>query len=333
MNKFLFSLVLCIASLTMQAQDAQQWSLFSKVTATWCPNCGSWGWAMMEQTQDALVDKNAFTWTIHYSGDLQNPTAQDLRNNLGSNGQPVFYLNDDNIGALSSNYPSKVGEVSETVDLLSSLGAFVDVQVSATYDDMLNVEVELEFVEDVMGEYYLGVYLVENNVIANQANQGPMTSHPNVVRRSFFGDTFGPQIAIDPLKGFTISDNFTEDLALGPDDEVEDFSVVAIVWNLNVNDQYRMFNLGVAQVSETSSNTDLELESKFDLSTNGNQIQINTENNIAYTLNVYDLLGKQIHSSALNGISEISVPTNSSSIYLVEILHEGKRMGKKVFLK
>ncbi len=333
MNKFLFSLILSFTALAVQAQDAKQWSLFSKVTATWCPNCGSWGWAMMEQTQEAIIDKDAFAWTLHYSGDLLNDTAKDLRDNLGGNGQPIFYLNDDNVGALSNNYPSKVTEVSETIDLLSSLGAFVDVRVTAEYDGMLNVSVDAEFVEDVTGEYYLGVYLVENNVIANQANQGPTTSHPNVLRKSLYSTSFGPQIVVDPLEGFIYSDQFTEDLQLGPDDELEDFSVVAIVWNLNVNEQYRMFNLGVAQASETSSASDLELKKKFTISSRDGQIQIITDSNTEYTANVFDLSGKQLYAADKKGDSRITLNNKETNIYLVEIQYEGKRISEKIFLK
>jgi len=334
MKKYIFSLILCFAAIGMQAQEATQWSLFSKVTATWCPNCGSWGWAMMEQTMDALEDKNAFAWTIHYSGDLENQTAVDLRNNLGASGQPVFYLNDDNVGALSNNYPAKVTEVSETVDLLSSLGSFVAVDVDATYGDQLTVDVNIEFVEDVMGEYYLGVYLVENNVIANQANQGQNTSHPNVLRKALSASSFGPQVVVDPDKGFTYSDSFTEDLILGPDDDVEDFSVVAIVWNLNVNNQYRMFNLGLDQVSQaTSSVSDLALRSKFNVQAVHNELRVIADNNDVYTIKLYDLNGKQIFSETKNGSANIPLESNGTSIYLVEIQQDGNRFTEKVFIK
>jgi len=289
---------------------------------------------MMEQSMDALEDKDAFAWTIHYSGDLQNQTAKDLRENLGSNGQPVFFLNDDNVGALSSNYPSKVVELEESVDLLSSLGSSVEVNVDATFGNTLNVDVSLEFVQGVDGEYYLGVYLVEDNVIANQANQGPNTSHPNVVRKALTSTTFGSQIVINPETGFTFSDSFSEELTLGPDDALEDFSIVAIVWNLNVNDQYRMFNLGVDQVSEaTSSISDDALRAKFKVHSANNGVQISTTQNDVYTVNIYDLSGKQIFTATENGSQHIPLAQNGNTMYLIEIQQYGKRFSEKVFLK
>ncbi len=335
MNKFIFSALFCFAALSMGAQSATQWSLFTKVTADWCPRCGTWGWEMMEQTMEELEGKNAFAWTLHYSGGLFNQTAEDLKDNLQTFSQPVFFVNDDDQGVLANNYPSKVTEVVEVVDLLSSLGSSVAVNVDAQHaGNQLQVEVDVEFVTDVTGEYYLGVYLVEDNVVGFQASIGNDANHPNVLREALTSTSFGPNIVNDPSAGFRYEESFTHSLPLGQGEDLEDWSVVAIVWNLNVNDQYRMFNLGVDQASPlTSSISDTELRAKFNISAINNQINIKTDNGNPYGVTVYDLNGKKVFTSTENGSAILPIAANNTQMYLVEIQYEGSRFSEKVFIK
>ena len=339
MNKIILIVLSMFSGFVAFSQDEpDQWTLFSEVTATWCPKCGTWGWDMFSQSLDEMQGENVFLWKLHYSGDLKNPTADTLARNLKFFAQPQFFINDDNIGVTSGNVDDKVKELDETVDLLNNtFGAFAGVQVDLDFDGvMLDVTASTNFISEINGNYHLGVYLVEDNVIANQAGLSSNANHRFVVRESLNENTFGPLFADGiATEGLEFSQEYTIDLELEDDDDPEDFYVVAIVWNyLESEDQYRVLNLGVSQVEAlTSASNDLLSEESFKIYSSNNNIRILPENKETYSVRVYNSIGQELHAITTKGDENIQINNTTENICIVKVEQNGKSISKKIFLK
>ena len=75
-------------AMSAQVPDAPQTSMpvITKIAATWCPPCGSWGWDFFEHMLEDNTD-DAIIMAVHHSGDLVNPTASALTSNLNASSQ------------------------------------------------------------------------------------------------------------------------------------------------------------------------------------------------------------------------------------------------------
>ena len=196
--KQIITLLLILLSLnTINSQDVPeiQQSLITKITATWCPYCGGWGWDFYN---DIYSDNNAKALIIkaNYSGDLQNNTASDFGINFNITYQPKFVVGNENQEVLSSNTASKRIIIKNIVDDNYGLAPVVNAGLLVTKNgNMLNVQTKTRFFQSAEGEYYLGVYVIEDGVINYQSGQGNDAVHKSVLRASMSGSSFGELIA------------------------------------------------------------------------------------------------------------------------------------------
>ena len=98
MKHIIFTISILVSSLTIGfSQDVPevQQSLITKITATWCPNCGGWGWTFFENIYDDNADK-ALLIAAHYSGELQTSVSSDFADNFNISYQPFFILGNEN---------------------------------------------------------------------------------------------------------------------------------------------------------------------------------------------------------------------------------------------
>ncbi len=65
MKKFTLIFTMMITMLSTQAQEISndQWTIMTKTSATWCTNCGAWGWDMFKDLIDDNQDKNVIIWS------------------------------------------------------------------------------------------------------------------------------------------------------------------------------------------------------------------------------------------------------------------------------
>ena len=333
MKKYVFILVLAAFSSNVGAQD--QMSMFSKVTATWCPLCGDWGWTLFEEGLEAMEDKNVLSMTLHYSGELQNQTAKDLADNLNANGQPRFYLNDDYLSFSSSSIPEDVMELEESVDFLNSFPPFASVSTSAVYNGY-NIEVasEFEFLETIPGNYFIVSYLIKDHIIAPQSNQGSMADHRYVLMDSFGDETFGVSIA-SPEAESGLTSAFVEmyDIEIAEED-VSDYYVATVIWNfLETTQTYRFFNASVSQVSFLPSSTiDETLFNDYKVHVDNHTLNINTDKS-DYQISVLNMEGKLITSKVCNGSTQINLSDLNSQMLIINITEGERHSSKRIFLK
>lgn len=329
-------LLILFSFLLMHSVSGQeQWTMFSKVTATWCSNCGSWGWTMFEDALDATENDNVLAWTLHYSGDLRNPTAEAIADNFNAFAQPRFYINNDDIGVNSGNISNKIDELTETVNLLNSFAPFAAVDANAVYDGYkIAGDTQIEFLDDSPGNYYLGVYLVKDHIINPQANQGSMADHRFVLMDHFGDNIFGNMI-VSPQgnAGDMFSENFTKDIEIDLLD-VSDYYVVTVLWNQITDGSYRVFNLDVAQVEYLASNVvDESILSNYKIWVADKSVNIVPQTDSEYAVEIMTIDGKLIHEQKASG--EINIPLNSvnESILVTRISSENKQASQRLFLK
>ncbi len=231
MRKQLLTLVLTWVAFSISAQEVPnlQRPLFTKITATWCPNCGTWGWSYMKdviaQNGDDMLVVGA-----HYSGELENDAGDFFQSVFRSSGQPRFIFGNQDQGVRSSNLVDKLNETDAAVkDLMAQqpeMGVGMNVTVS---NQSLDVHTKTKFFAAVDGTYYLSLYLIENDVIEEQAAVGPNAMHPMVVRSAFTDGGEGIEIVNGSIALDTeIEHDFS--LTRQPEWNLENSYVYAIIW-------------------------------------------------------------------------------------------------------
>lgn len=261
MKKYVSLLVFCLAFssfLSAQVINKNQWTLFTKTSADWCPNCGTWGWNMQKQLVEKFENKNTITWAAHVSGGLQNTAASEIAANLGVNYHPIFFEGQTNMNASSNNVAEKILDAESIVEINALFEPLAGVGVEATINDdrTLEVKANVEFLANVEGgNYFLALYLVEDKLVHKQQNVGPNAVHRYVLRRSLLPTTFGNALITGAVnKGQTFETEVSVENVTGVK---ENLKVAAIIWNRTTDGKYKFFNANQVDVAITSSSEDI----------------------------------------------------------------------------
>ena len=342
MKKFTLTFTMMIAMLSTQAQEVStdQWTIMTKTSATWCGNCGSWGWDLFKDLIEDNSNKNVIIWSSHNSGDLDNDASVDINTGWGSFAQPQFFVNSDNFNVTSSNSQAARVEINGYIDALLGFGALAGVGVDATYDgETLSVTGKAEFftgLED--GDYHLAFYLLKDHVIANQASVGPNADHRYVLTDKITESTFGQQIVEGAVaSGSTYTVEASKEIA---DIDLDNDEVIAILWNLRADGVFAFFNANRNMISSTSAAVEIPGISDISTRQNGNEIilDIITQQNVgAVQSRLVNISGKIIATQDINvikGSNQISYSTNNlpAGTYLVQITANGKMHTEKLII-
>ena len=233
---------LLAGSLTPLAGSAQgvaptQRPIVNKVTATWCSPCGGWGWDLFEGLVDTL-DARAVPLALHYSGDLANPAAAFIADQLDATGQPQFFIGDERQSATASTRAaardSIAARVARRADAPATVGVTLERRTSAD-----SVHAALEFFADAQGSFRVAVYAVEDGIVNRQASRGPDAVHERVLRGSVGGPPSGAAVA-SPLAAAGLRRAVAFALDLDPSWERDRLSLVAVVWRADDADPARL---------------------------------------------------------------------------------------------
>jgi len=239
-------------SLIGQDIPEQQRPLIGKVAATWCPPCGSWGWDFFEN----LVMQNseqATLITAHHSGDLTNDVAQAFSENFEAPYQPYFYYNREDQDVTSDNAADKLLEIKAKVEADWAMSPVANAGLNLLKDDeSLTVESRTKFFQEATGEFYLGVYFVEDEVIAFQANQGENAVHEKILRGAISPGSFGEFLDQGTITAGTEFNHTFEASLSGLNSE--HLEVITIIWN-KVDDKYEVINTNLNSEFTTVSTT------------------------------------------------------------------------------
>ena len=340
-------LVFLFLSFAISAQEInkKQWSLINKKSADWCSLCGGWGWNFHKQLYDRFEGRDVLNWSTHYSGGLMNQASVDITANFGGVSQPIFYVEGTDLIATPNNVAQRLNEAEGIIDFTLSQSPFAGIGIDAVLSSQTNrldVKAKVEFLMDVEGgDYFLGLYLVEDSVVAYQQNQGQMAVHRYLLRRSLMNDTWGK-----PLKKGAISKGTVFDV----DADIENLTtprnklyVAAIIWNKNSNNKYLFFNgyqvpVGIPAASE-DINASISGFKVFQTEGDRISVQLELENTLKDAiLNVTDISGKTVSSRSVGtlptGKHELFIQGNfSPGLHVVSINENNIVKSKKIVIQ
>ncbi|MDA9262016.1 Omp28-related outer membrane protein, partial [Flavobacteriales bacterium] len=167
------------------AHSQKQVPIVYKSTGETCYYCGDWGWQAWIDLSNAF-EGTALTWAnystgfsnAHFRGqelNSSNSTMEAIKQNFGSGGKPNWYVNGNSLGTSSSAANSAAA-----ASIASASSAVVaSASIEGTLEDgVLTVDAQAKFYSAASGEYYMGAYVIENNVNGPQA--GPIGASGNV---------------------------------------------------------------------------------------------------------------------------------------------------------
>ncbi|MCB0650294.1 MAG: Omp28-related outer membrane protein [Saprospiraceae bacterium] len=350
-KRFLTLAFFAFAITFVSAQEIEvpqtQMSLINKVTADWCPYCGTWGWDFFH---DLNTDNSAkaVVFAIHYSGGLQNQTASALTTNYGAVSQPRFILNGVDQNVLSNTTAAARESIQEKVNLEASMSPLAQTGLNATYrdDNMLYCNTRTTFFDAADGAYYMGIYLVEKQVIHQQASLGNNAQHLNVLRLSFTGNTFGTLLANGSIAAGT---SFDYQFSIPKDSYTpSNLEIVSIIWKKE-GETYKFVNANKDSDVEYEVVNGIQLpgidESAFIISPN----MIKDHANISFEmpeftpsaqLSITDLQGKTVsvlHDGSLqqgtNGFEFYRSGHFPAGLYVVRLKIGNQVISRKIILE
>lgn len=231
----------------------KQQTLVTKMAATWCVNCGTWGW----DTYEGMIDENpeeAIFITAHYNGDLHTKTAEAFSKNFKSIGQPQFFLNNSNTGLHEGNRSLKRTEIIEAVKENATKTPIANTGITYSLNDKtLTAQLKTKFFQNTSGVYSVAVYVLEDGVSNFQAGKEEVVEHKKVLRGSLTEEDFGRTIgSLQIASGTEYNRTFSTVI---PDEwNTDRLSLVAVIWKKE-GDEFHFVNGSTIQVAETLENS------------------------------------------------------------------------------
>lgn len=319
--KLFYTLLFGLISFSVAGQSTP---VLSKTTATWCPRCGDWGWSYMQEMKSEFQDETALVLGVHYLGStLENETSIWFAENLGTFGQPQFFVNHERIPVTSGNWEDQVPVALEAKE--EAIANTRDV-LSISKVDLLNDELEIEVNVSTLSviDPYLNVYLYEDKVEANQSGSVTDNIHPNVLRASMSDNHEGISINSD---GF-----FTFKKELDPSWNKDEIGVLVILWKQEGDDYTMRATQGVSNIIARSSIEDQLDQDLYDIKQDGASVQVITSEAGLQSVTLTDMAGRTIVQDKFEYNIELNNPTISTGQYLLTIENAGKTFTKKLFL-
>jgi hypothetical protein len=309
MKKSTFTLLLAalfvIQGIAQQVEQRQR-SLITKRTATWCPHCGNWGWTLYNGLIEDNKDK-AVLIAAHFDDNLTIPASAEITQNFGGFYQPVFYWNEVNQNASSGNIANTRTSIKNLVDAAYEASPIANAGFAPIYQDgAIQVKSKVKFFKAAEGEFYLGIYLLEDKVQANQAGQTGIASHRFVMRECFTQSTWGTLIKNGSINAGT---EFNLDFALPiGDPDGYNYEVAGIIWKKE-GSKYKVVNVWstsqigeLTGVEEPQSLVTFEIKPSITSSEANIQLQL-SDNQADASIDLFDINGrrlKNIHRGSLS---------------------------------
>lgn len=215
-------------------------ALYTKLTATWCGPCGSWGWDLSKEINEE-IEGTATGLGVYGSASsrMTNSTAVAFFSDFGGTGYPNFALNGSDLTERSESggiftATTKTNIVDAAMEF-AGLPVQVGIGGNATMvDGVLNVDLAVKPFVGQEGEFYVAAYVVEDKVMEIQSGQSGTVEHHNVLRGSMNGETYGVAFTGDLSAGIQ-TDLETMDYGVDPEWNQDNISVVAVVWKKEGN--------------------------------------------------------------------------------------------------
>lgn len=229
---------------TLPAQEwPQQQALVVKKTATWCSNCGSWGWNWFKDLQSATAGEPVIALNLHSTSSTLKPPMDLDGSWLGqfstTGGFPTFYVNGQHYGS----YPALLQAARDA----STTDPLAGITLETGYDQgVILARGQVTWLTEGAGQYHLGFYIVEDSLVHPQTGQGNNALHRNVLRRAFDNAPFGEAQTLAHVSGTGLT--WTAEAAYTLP-SVERHRVLAVLWRLD-GTQFRYVNAAMVPLAQ-----------------------------------------------------------------------------------
>jgi hypothetical protein len=214
--------------------------VFFDYTSTGCPGCGSWGAPTFERLAAELGDE-IVPMAIHIKyGDPMITEASEAiaANRIGQRYTPQLWVNNSNGTVLNGNRIDGAGSEKK---LREDITAYQDQQVQIAIGvstvinkNTLTVRYKTKAITELYGDYYLGLYILEDGILYAQSNAATNPFEHNYVLRTSNNGGFGNLIAISDL-GLNNELDETFDFEIDASWDKNNLSATAIIWKKNGN--------------------------------------------------------------------------------------------------
>ncbi len=332
--KQIYPLLLCFF---LAAQlSAQRAIVVSKVTATWCPRCGDYGWDFMEGLKDiySANGAQALPLGVHYSGDLENPVARWFSDNLKSQGQPQFFVGNDFISVSSGNWSDQLSSVQTMVEAQISGPSNAEMEFVSSRivndDGSFTVNVKVGQMANLGNDHYLAVYVFENDVVARQSSRTNEENHPNVLRDVISNNNFGDLYVAsgDTREEETLTFNYTPDDSFNQDN----LGVLAIMWEKDGDDYYMDYSIASMSWKALTSTRDI-IADNVSMLQSADNITLSSTDTDTYQVQVVNQSGQLLDEQQLNQKLIINTAEYFSGLYFINVSKNNSVENFKVFIK
>ncbi|MEN8929189.1 MAG: Omp28-related outer membrane protein [Flavobacteriales bacterium] len=218
-----------------------------KHTGETCYYCGDWGWPLWIGAADDNVG-NALAWGNYGTGfsdgtfrgqelSTSFSTNEDFQNNSAAmGGKPSFVMNGNKITLTGATIQDAINGITADV---AAINADSDIDATAAFvtsweGDKLKVETQAKLHKQLIGNYFMSAYVIENKAKGPQSgpNGGASVEHHYVMRGSMHTDTWGQELFNGTEEADAVFEKTFE--ATIPSTYVkENISVGVIIWRKN----------------------------------------------------------------------------------------------------
>ncbi|GAB4383350.1 MAG: hypothetical protein Kow0075_15450 [Salibacteraceae bacterium] len=237
--KRIFTVTLCFASLGLfsQSWDVPQENkgLVTKITASWCGPCGSWGWDAFSDLVETHKD-NGICMALYASSSslFYTSAASVIADEIGFGGYPNFAANGEDQGVSYSNVSPIIEDFVDNAPVKANAAY----EIAKVTDDSILINVKAKFFQNSTGTYLIAAYLIEDHVVGYQNGQGDSAVHHMVFRGAFSEASNNFELT---NQGASEGEEFTKTLYIERDDQwdLSHVTIATVIWasdSLNPSD-------------------------------------------------------------------------------------------------
>ena len=303
-------------ALSIATDSRQNLPFFESFTSSTCGPCAPFNTNtfnpfMEDNYNDMAVLKYQMSWPGN--GDPYYTAEGGVRRNYyGVTFVPDLYTGGKQTG-------TNAGGVNSAFDYENSRSAYFEMTSTLTVDGD-NVEVSLEIMPFISVDMSVHIAVVEKITTENTAGNGE-TQFENVMMK-MLPDASGTLVNFEA--GTSITINESHDMSTTFVEEMDDLMIVAFIQDdATKTVMQSTFNEHVPALG-TSENT-LENISLYPNPSNG---YVNLNSTIDLNVAIFDVLGKQVHSSTVRQNEELNLTHLNNGLYLVRI-NDGVNVSSK----